>query len=232
MAWGKGSKTFCYDWAKKRVRIVGSIVAEFMDFILGNDPLKWNQLTIVGHSLGSHIAGIVGRKVKLGKVGTIFALDPAEPLFRNIRNRLNKNDAKYVEVIHTNGRCLGMKKAIGTADFYVNGGEEQPGCFDDICDHGRSYELFRESIGENNNFYAKPCIHRQFFTKPSKFVLMGGETGGTNQKNISGTFCFNTNDRQPFGIGKRRNPSEESIISLPKVLFRRIKNFFKSGFFT
>lgn len=226
MAWGRGSRTFCYDWAKKRVRIVGSVVAEFMDFILGSDPLKWKQLTIVGHSLGAHIAGIAGKRVKLGKIGTIVGLDPAAPLFRikDVQSRLYKNDAEYVEIIHSNGHCLGMKTAIGKADFYVNGGNEQPGCFDDICDHGRSIEVFRESIAAENNFYAKPCRQRRFIMNKSKFTLMGGEANEGNQKNITGTFCLTTRSQRPFGLGKRRIVPNNPTIDL----WRRVRTHFSS----
>lgn len=226
VAWGRGSKTFCYDWAKKRVKVVGSIVAEFLDFILGNDSLKWKQLTIVGHSLGAHIAGMAGKRVKLGKVGTIVGLDPAAPLFkvREVKNRLHRNDAEYVEIIHTNGHCLGMMAAIGTADFYVNGGYEQLGCFNDLCDHGRSIEIFRESIGVENNFYAKPCKQKKILEKPLKFVLMGGEVNEGNQKTISGSFCLKTKSRRPFGIGKRRKEKPN------KGIWRRVRNVLQSVF--
>ena len=47
--------------------------------------------------------------------------------------RLDKNDADFVDVIHTNGAPIGsggagMKLACGDVDFYVNGGEKQPDC--------------------------------------------------------------------------------------------------------
>lgn len=196
MGWGAGSKTLCYDWAKKRVRDVGKVVAEFLDNLLANDLSKWRQLTIVGHSLGSHIAGIAGRNVKNGRVGTIVALDPAGPLFnfKDVRSRLTRKDAEYVEVIHTNGDCYGMKEAIGTADFYPNGGKRQPGCYDDVCHHSRSIDIFVESIGNENKFHATKC--RVAIDNPS--VKMGGEPGNRNKK-VFGTFCLKTSSRRPFG---------------------------------
>jgi len=47
--------------------------------------------------------------------------------------RLDETDAAHVEVIHTNGESLfglGMRKALGHVDLFVNGGNSQPGCTD------------------------------------------------------------------------------------------------------
>lgn len=64
------------------------------------------------------------------------ALDPAYPGFEgpNARRRLNKTDARFVDVIHTNARfglnnAVGLETPLGHADFYPNGGSFQPGCF-------------------------------------------------------------------------------------------------------
>lgn len=67
-------------------------------------------------------------------------MDPAQPGFqmRNPLIRLNNNDAKFIDVIHTDGKPflpmlgMGMSVSIGDVDFYVNGGTGQPNCmFDD-----------------------------------------------------------------------------------------------------
>lgn len=47
--------------------------------------------------------------------------------------RLDRNDAKFVDVVHTDTLPLtrgglGMKDAIGHVDFYPNGGHTNPGC--------------------------------------------------------------------------------------------------------
>lgn len=77
------------DWLKlgayydsyKFVPEVAGRVAEKLDEVLGNNEKAWRDLKIVGHSLGAHIAGFVGKKVKNGRVGTIIGLDPAGELF-------------------------------------------------------------------------------------------------------------------------------------------------------
>ena len=62
-------------------------------------------------------------------------MDPAEPEYLDHpkRVRLDKDDADFVDVIHTNGAPFasggaGMLLACGDVDFYVNGGENQPDC--------------------------------------------------------------------------------------------------------
>lgn len=50
--------------------------------------------------------------------------------------RLDPSDAKFVDVIHTDGRSFflleipgyGMSQSCGHIDFYPNNGKEQPGC--------------------------------------------------------------------------------------------------------
>lgn len=61
----------------------------------------------------------------------ILGLDPARPLidrFANQRFRLTKDDAYQVQVIHTNAGFLGEVNQIGSVDFCVNGGTDQPNC--------------------------------------------------------------------------------------------------------
>lgn len=88
----------------------------------GQDPSK---IYIVGHSLGSHIAGVAGKKVHelTGKLlGRITALDPAGPCFSNISpsGRLDKTDAEYVDVIHSNAGMLGLREPVGKRLFFYN----------------------------------------------------------------------------------------------------------------
>lgn len=61
---------------------------------------------------------------------TTTGLDPAKPLFIFAKNnrKLGKDDAEFVDVIHTDVLQRGVLASAGHADFYVNGGIEQPGC--------------------------------------------------------------------------------------------------------
>lgn len=85
-----------------------------------------NSVHIIGHSLGAHISGQIG-KLFDGQIGRITGLDPALPLFTPISpDRLQRNDAKFVDVIHSS--YLGDMRVTGHADFYPNGGRNQPKC--------------------------------------------------------------------------------------------------------
>ena len=62
-------------------------------------------------------------------------LDPAGPLFEGYDPtvRLDKSDADYVDIIHSNGESLivggfGAWEPLGHVDFYPNGGRAQRGC--------------------------------------------------------------------------------------------------------
>lgn len=63
-------------------------------------------------------------------------MDPAKFgifTFNDTDTRLDVTDAEFVDIIHTNGGSLidgdaGFIEPLGHVDFYVNGGEKQPGC--------------------------------------------------------------------------------------------------------
>lgn len=95
--------------------------------------IPFNNILLIGHSLGGQISGFVGKLIneKVGKkLPRIIAMDPAGPLFdtRPEDKRLNKNDAEIVEVIHSDGGTFGFLNSCGTIDFFPNGGSSQPGC--------------------------------------------------------------------------------------------------------
>ena len=56
-------------------------------------------------------------------------LDPAGPLFEDMDEgvRLDASHAQFVDVIHTS-QILGINRAIGHVDTFVNGGHDQSGC--------------------------------------------------------------------------------------------------------
>jgi len=139
-----------------------SRTAELVDLMVKSGLLKLDRLHITGHSLGAHVAGMVGERVTSGRVGRITGLDPARPMINmnKVDGRLSKDDADLVDVIHTNAGGLGEASAVGHIDFYPNGGKEQPGCAMDLtgaCSHGRSFQLMAESIENPTGFKAWKC---------------------------------------------------------------------------
>ena len=102
---------------------------------LGQTP---DQIHAIGHSLGAHLVGHLGRAVQAeGKdpITRVTALDPAKPFFDivSLDYRVQPTDAVLVDVIHTNSgdlwdSALSMPWVVGDVDFFPNGGEHQPGC--------------------------------------------------------------------------------------------------------
>ncbi|XP_015116858.1 phospholipase A1 [Diachasma alloeum] len=138
LAFGPG-----YVQAAKNTLIVANQTAEFAKEIVKTFPdnIKWGSVHLIGFSLGAHVVGMIGDHFKNNTndpltrwhVERITGLDPAHPCFTDTKYTLDKNDAPFVDIIHTNGNrefgaTFGMLKAVGHVDFYLNGGEIQPGC--------------------------------------------------------------------------------------------------------
>eukprot|EP00058_Branchiostoma_floridae_P020329 XP_002605819.1 hypothetical protein BRAFLDRAFT_84304 [Branchiostoma floridae] len=97
-------------------------------------------------------------------------LDPAGPWFKSAdaEDRLDRGDAMFVDVIHTDMKWWGKREPMGHVDFYPNEGWNQPGCgrFTLGCSHGRAYELYTESIISSGcQFSAYNCSNWQTFSK-------------------------------------------------------------------
>nr|API65148.1 lipase [Culex pipiens pallens] len=207
--WGAGAQNPNYITARNHINAVGQTVANFVDF-LSNNGLTFHNVYIVGHSLGGHTAGIAGKRVTRGRLHTIFALDPALPLFSidAPNERVAPTDAQYVEVIHTNAGLLGFDLPIGQASFYPNGGRTQPGCGVDIsgaCAHGRAVDFFTESLRTNpSRFNSVRCqnfdqILNNNCVSSGPNRNMGGEP--SNIGLASGVYHLLTNAASPFARG-------------------------------
>ena len=121
-----------YFSATRLVKLVGSSVGNFIVMLCKKVSVPYKNVHVIGHSLGAHVASFTGRKVfdvTGRKIYRITGLDPAAPIFDMINDRLSRDDAVFVDVVHTDGGFLGFKFSIGTVDFYPNGGTAvQPGC--------------------------------------------------------------------------------------------------------
>ncbi|KAF7279115.1 hypothetical protein GWI33_007628 [Rhynchophorus ferrugineus] len=188
--------------AKNAVPYVGAFAANFLSSVSDLFHYSLTNVTLVGFSLGAHIAGNIGRNTDK-PIGLIVALDPAGPLMSS-DVYVKSSDADYVQSIHTNGGTLGTLKAVGHSDFYPNGGSKQPGCGTDAvggCAHNRAWEYFAESLG-NNEFVAQKCESYEGFEQRScngEKKLMGGLT--KLDKSASGSYYLDTNDQSPYGRG-------------------------------
>lgn len=136
------------------------------DFIVTAELVP-NKIQIVGHSLGSHVASSIGKayyQLTNKKIFRITATDPSRPMFEVLgdlcsesKYLLDKSDASFVEVIHTDIGHYGISRPLGHVDYYPNGGKNQPECpslqMDDNCSHARSNILLIDSLKNNYTLY-------------------------------------------------------------------------------
>ncbi|KAI8428521.1 hypothetical protein MSG28_007298 [Choristoneura fumiferana] len=121
---------------------------------------------------------IAAASLVLAKSGPLFE-------FQDPRARLDRGDAKFVDVIHSNGETLilgglGAAQPLGHVDFYPNGGRVQHGCSNlfvgavsdfvlpwaaasvegrSLCNHRRAYKFFTDSTRSDDTVGAPLHAH-------------------------------------------------------------------------
>ncbi|CAO2585946.1 Pancreatic triacylglycerol lipase, partial [Lemmus lemmus] len=197
--WKGGSRT-TYTQATQNVRVVGAEVAYLANLLQSELGYSLNNVHVIGHSLGSHIAGEAGKRT-FGAMGRITGLDPAEPYFQGTPEevRLDPSDAQFVDAIHTDAAPIipnigfGMSQTVGHLDFFPNGGLEMPGCQKNIlsqivdidgiwegtrnfaaCNHLRSYKYYADSILNPTGFAGFSCSSYSLFSSDKCFPCPGG----------------------------------------------------------
>ena len=146
-------------------------------------------------------------------------MDPAGPGFyssNSFKNwKLDKNDASFVDVIHTSVG-FGIEESIGHSDFWPNLGLEQPGCKSNpVCSHGRSYEFFSESILSSSKFAtsktcSSPVLWSTGFCKCSSNNC---NHMGFYALRVEGSFYLSTNAQSPYS----KNNSHFLAANLPNL---------------
>ena len=125
--WSGGAKQE-YEQAIANTEIAGVDVAILINSYVSKGILSTNNIHIIGHSLGSHVAGFAGSRTYT-KVSRITGLDPAGPYFDGMSSivRLDPTDALFVDIIHTDAQNLnpflpgaGIESSCGHVDFWVN----------------------------------------------------------------------------------------------------------------
>lgn len=157
-------------------------------------PLSNFQL--IGHSLGGHVVGFAGKEVLKAtgkKVDWITGLDPAGPLFevpyQAKANRLSSDDARWVEIIHTDGGILGFLSPLGDSDFYPNGGAFiQPGCNLSVgCSHMLSTDFYIAAVRQGG-VTATKCTSWQVYQSGQCRANQKVKYGAEKPPNVKGTF--------------------------------------------
>ncbi|XP_058451703.1 lipase member H-like [Malaya genurostris] len=162
--------------ARQSLQMVVTYFSRFLGF-LNLKGMDYGKITLIGHSLGAQISGLVGKSLS-GSIGQIYALDPAGVLFTlpddvGEKNRLAPTDAKYVQVIYTSKGELAMDVSAGQQNFWTNSNGEhpQPACenvskdkgmltqyFDSlVCSHRISVLYFTAALDPAVTFTMKRC---------------------------------------------------------------------------
>ncbi len=145
--WEKGASSLWYPTAAGNTPNVGNQIANYLRNINVNPDLT----TIIGHSLGAHIAGFAGtdyRNLTGRQIGQIVGLDPAGPSFegKNSSQRLDPGDARRVTVFHTS-QTLGYDDPLATYDVYVNWRDMfQPGQWNFVGNHSYAHTLYTQLL--------------------------------------------------------------------------------------
>ncbi|XP_055839374.1 lipase member I-like [Episyrphus balteatus] len=211
--WGKAAAERYVEASFKNIELLAPVLADSI-LDLYRAGIHRKDLRVVAHSLGAQLAGMTSRHIMWKSNGNIKIhrlelLDAAFPLFfLGILPKVNKNDADFVQAIHTGSGTYGQPKPIGHVDFWPNYGRKQPGCsnrlivipftMEDLCSHQRSWRFWAESVanvyGTNPRFLALP-FSNAYNTIPT-------EMGINCPISARGNKWLRTNNEPLFARGK------------------------------
>ncbi|XP_017070913.1 lipase member H-A isoform X2 [Drosophila eugracilis] len=213
-----------YPTSRLAVKKVARVLSKLLEDFLQRHGVSLDGVHVIGHSLGAHIAGLIGRYFN-GTLGRVTGLDPALPLFSSRSDdSLHSNAAQFVDVIHTDYPLFGDIRPRGTVDFYPNFGlAPQPGCENvdvvaaNSCSHNRAVMFYAESIGMPKNFpaiscslvaiksrHAEDCLREKSESKNAEkseeeqTVFMGEHVS----RSATSYFYLETNAAPPYGQGR------------------------------
>ncbi|XP_065205841.1 lipase member I-like [Planococcus citri] len=217
--YSKLSNGTCYRTGVDNSLKISECAARMIEGIIDRNSkgIKMDDFHILGLSLGGQMAGQIPNIVdeKYGKFPRITGIDPANDGFfedyATDKYTLTKEDAKLVDVIHSNAGINGVLPPMGHIDWYPNGGIFQPQCHVPnsneinayLCDHMRSLILFLESIGDENFELETewcPDLESKYLNpdKCEKDIKTPFGENITLQKVRQGVHFFKTRDTPPY----------------------------------
>ncbi|XP_043262552.1 uncharacterized protein LOC122403232 [Colletes gigas] len=204
--WHRLAQAPCYPIAVRNVQHVGDCVAQMVRRIRDAGAV---DIHAIGFSLGAHVPAYAANALRPYKMPRITGLDPAMPLFvtTDKDHKLDASDGEFVDVYHTNAFIQGKVEMSGDIDFYMNGGINQPGCWEDGnnpfgCDHHRAVMYFAESINTKVGFWGWRCggfVPYLLGLCPPRYpaVLAGDKVDERNR----GFNLVRTNSKSPYAMG-------------------------------
>ncbi|XP_063974991.1 uncharacterized protein LOC135161391 isoform X2 [Diachasmimorpha longicaudata] len=203
--WHRLAVAPCYPIAVHNVPHVGDCLAQLIHRLRDNGA---TDIHAIGFSLGAHVPAFSANVLRPYKIPRITGLDPAMPLFITVGKdeKLDSGDGDFVDVFHTNAFIQGKVETSGHIDFYMNGGINQPGCWENRnpfgCNHHRAAVYYAESINSRVGFWGWPC--------PGFFAYLLGlcpprgpavRAGDPVDENYRGFFLVHTKAESPFAEG-------------------------------
>lgn len=196
--------TTLYTWAAFNTKKIGELVGQALASLINYINLE--NIHLIGHSLGAQICGAAGRSFteQTNKyIPRITGLDPAQPCFKTNTALMNlqKGDAAYIDIIHTDPNILGQGKPSGNSDFWPGAGLSiQPGCTTITCSHSRSWKYYAESVypGHAYDFLSVRCGSTTDFLSHDcrpPWIPMGYATNSS----VMGSLYLNVNSHSPYG---------------------------------
>lgn len=156
--------------ATRNSAYVGSIIADLLKCLSTSKVIRPEQIILIGHSVGARVAahcskhmngsigGIYGKDMI--KISVIFILNVCITALDPVAPELSPTDAYYTQCIFTG--FGNYRPLVGNcqANFYVNGGHDQPMCQDvqnAFCSHETSILYFGFSLDPKYKFTCKVC---------------------------------------------------------------------------
>lgn len=218
-----------YDKVCSHVADVANTLASAIKDLL-KTGIETFKITLVGFSLGAQVVGIAGQNTFIKKVGRVVGkhksmhyrdfkkgkkvtnsyfsgIDPAGINFRNKKEseRISTESGEIVEVVHTTAH-VGMTEAVGHIDFFVNGGDYQPGCKSSnlTCSHLRGFKYWIEALNNQKSFVGLRCSNYKEFLhykcNRSLKAYVADDYESIDQVN-QGKYYLRTRDHLPYGLG-------------------------------
>lgn len=182
------------------------------DYIL-TQGLNPENITLVGHSLGGHVAGKTGQRIKqdiaqglyadnVSSLGTIIGMDTAGPIFQSLlpSQRLSADDAINVYNLHTSAN-FGYDGPLAQYDLYINTSSlsiNQTTLGELVISESTSAKynhsgFSRGPLGANDHSYAQALTALMFAESVPSFQTQPGETFDDvfNRKEQADFFLFN-----------------------------------------
>ncbi|KAK4299166.1 hypothetical protein Pmani_028543 [Petrolisthes manimaculis] len=200
--------TISRPYMMENARNIAQSTAHLLDLLVKNQGIKLSNIHIMGFSLGGRISGLVGARVKTGKIGRITGIDASYPWLPPVTNEeyLDAEDATLVVNLRTS--LIGSRSPPAHVDFYANGGTVQPGCqkwyyfgpVQEVCNHYLSVKLMTEAVENSDKiiFPACKCPNWESFHNNTCTCEVINHFGLNTDPSIRGSFYFRTNMEPPY----------------------------------